>query len=116
MFATIFYHYIRYLIAQVDAQMEKESFRNIANSPEEAIFLRGKNSTFSSTAIHSNAGQLRLLHAFLSAVNYGLALMLMLVAMTYNPSLFVALVVGYGLGDYMFHIRIPSGSVENNCH
>ncbi len=32
-----------------------------------------------------------------------LGLMLMLVAMTYNPSLFVALVVGYFIGDYIFH-------------
>jgi hypothetical protein len=32
----------------------------------------------------------RLLHASLSATNYGLALLLMLVTMTYNPSLFLA--------------------------
>jgi hypothetical protein len=46
-----------------------------------------------------------LLHAGLSALNYGVALILMLIAMTYNPSLFVALMVGYFLGDLIFFKR-----------
>ena len=37
---------------------------------------------------------LRVLHALFSSLNYGLSLLLMLVAMTYNPGLFLALVVG----------------------
>ena len=45
---------------------------------------------------------MRLLHAFLSAVGYGLALLLMLVAMTYNVGLCIALVVGYFIGDLIF--------------
>ena len=44
-------------------------------------------------------------HAFVSAVNYGFALMLMLVAMSYNCSLFLALMVGYFLGDMIFYNR-----------
>ncbi len=49
--------------------------------------------------------KLRVVHAFVSAVNYGFALMLMLVAMTYNCSLFLALMVGYFLGDMIFYNR-----------
>ena len=44
-------------------------------------------------------------HAILVAFNYGLSLMLMLVAMTYNSWLFVALMVGWGIGDYTFYKR-----------
>ena len=67
----------------------------------------------------------RIVHAFVSAVNYGFALLLMLVAMTYNPCLFLALVVGYGLGDVVFFNKICSqrsskyASVPNGikeCH
>lgn len=70
-----------------------------------------------------------LLHAFLGSVNYALALILMLVAMTYNPSLFMALVVGYFLGDIFFFRRslMPKlgqyeavntryGVAGNDCH
>lgn len=49
--------------------------------------------------------KLVVLHAALAAFNYALALILMLVAMTYNPSLFMALIVGYFLGDIMFFRR-----------
>lgn len=45
---------------------------------------------------------MRILHAFLCAVGYGLALLLMLVAMTYNVGLCIALVVGYFIGDLLF--------------
>ena len=43
----------------------------------------------------------KLLHALLSGIRYGLSLMQMLVAMTFNPSLFVALIVGRVIGEYM---------------
>lgn len=56
----------------------------------------------------------RLIHAVLSGLNYGLALLLMLVAMTYNPSLFLALVVGYALGDFVFFSRTKNSVYE--CH
>jgi len=46
-----------------------------------------------------------LLHAATVSLCYGLSLMLMLVAMTYNPALFVALMVGWASGDFLFHRR-----------
>ncbi len=59
---------------------------------------------------------LRLLHSLVSALSYGLALMLMLVAMTYNPSLFLSLVVGYGLGDFLFFTLIRDRMNFVECH
>ena len=43
----------------------------------------------------------KLLHSLLSGLRYGLSLMLMLIAMTFNPSLFIALIVGAIIGEYM---------------
>lgn len=48
---------------------------------------------------------LRATHAALSGLSYLWSLLLMLVAMTYNPGLFVALVLGYALGDFLFFGR-----------
>lgn len=59
---------------------------------------------------------LRILHAVLSGLNYGVALLLMLVAMTFNPSLFVALMFGYGVGDFIFFTWTRPSSVAQDCH
>lgn len=41
----------------------------------------------------------------------------MLVAMTYNPMLFLALLVGFFLGDFLFfHEREHSYEDTANCH
>lgn len=60
----------------------------------------------------------RLLHAVLSGLNYALALLLMLVAMTYNPGLFMALVIGYAIGDFLFfsHTRLHYSDFSGKCH
>jgi hypothetical protein len=57
----------------------------------------------------------RVLHAVLSGLNYGLALLLMLIAMTYNPSLFMALIVGYSFGDFIFFAQMRPASLSE-CH
>lgn len=57
---------------------------------------------------------LRLLHSVLSGLNYGLALLLMLLAMTYNPSIFISLISGYALGDFIFFARMRPSS--ESCH
>jgi hypothetical protein len=59
---------------------------------------------------------LRLLHSVLSGFNYGLALLLMLIAMTYNPSLLIALIVGYIIGDFIFFARMRPQSSSVDCH
>ena len=58
---------------------------------------------------------LRLAHSVLAGLNYGMALILMLIAMSYNPSIFVSLITGYALGDFIFFVRMRPSSNEN-CH
>ena len=58
---------------------------------------------------------LRILHSILAGLNYGLALLLMLVAMTYNPSLLIALIVGYAIGDFIFFAKMRR-SASLDCH
>ena len=70
-----------------------------------------------------------IVHAVLGTLNYAVALILMLVAMTYNPNLFMALVVGYFFGDLFFFRRplMPKlaqyeavnaryGAADGDCH
>ena len=47
--------------------------------------------------------------------------MLMLVAMSYNPMLFLALVIGYAIGDYIFFglqlkLSAASATTVTDCH
>ena len=54
----------------------------------------------------------KLCMGLLSGIRYAMTLFLMLTAMTYNPLLFVALIFGYFLGDYMccdFHVNMRMG-------
>ena len=44
----------------------------------------------------------KMILGLLNAVKYAMSLFLMLVAMTFNPSLFLALFVGYWAGDMLF--------------
>lgn len=53
----------------------------------------------------------RLAHAVLSGVLYGYALLLMLAAMTYNPGVFFALVLGYVAGEAAFGSTLVAGGV-----
>ena len=63
---------------------------------------------------------LRLIHALFTAINYGLSLLLMLVAMTYNPGLFLALIVGYFFGDLLTTSELINRSIrstaDDGCH
>lgn len=58
---------------------------------------------------------LRLGHSLTTGLTYAVSLLLMLVAMTFNPSLFVALVVGYTAGDFIFFSRIQQ-HYFSDCH
>jgi len=60
-----------------------------------------------SSAVASKAYSPKFLvyHGCLVGLLYGLSLLLMLIAMTYNPWLFLALMIGYGIGDGLFYSR-----------
>ena len=59
--------------------------------------------------------KIRAAHALLGGISYGLAMLLMLVAMTYNPSLLLALIFGYAIGDFIF-FRLSGSSPDSGCH
>ena len=59
---------------------------------------------------------LRVVHAALAGASYCLALLLMLVAMTYNSSLFMALIVGYAIGDFVFLARTKALHASQGKH
>ena len=57
---------------------------------------------------------------FLAACSYGISLLLMLIAMTFQPWLLVALMIGYGIGEACFYsrtrvIRKINGSAKGAC-
>jgi len=61
----------------------------------------------------------RISHAALGAVQYALSLLLMLVVMTYNNGLFVALIVGYFVGELIFPTVFTSHKAlggQASCH
>ena len=86
--------------------------KNTANNDAESVVGEGTTTTRYSllggdkdnaSSSLKSVWMLRLLHAFLSALGYALALLLMLISMTYNVGLCVALLCGYFLGEsWMF--------------
>ena len=67
------------------------------------LYVGNKSTVTESSKVIVFDFQSRLLHAFVAAIMYGFALMLMLVAMTFNPNLFISLMIGYGVGDLLFY-------------
>jgi len=112
----VFYHVFRYTLLRVE-----EDMRKMVSSSYEGL-LAGEKSDGMGISVSEDASgmlMLRIKHACLSALHYTLALLLMLVAMTYNPSLFLAVCLGYGLGDFLV-IRATLFSTKNlsgyACH
>jgi len=58
---------------------------------------------------------LRLKHAGLNGLIYALALLLMLVGMTYNPNLFLSLTLGYITGDFFFAYHSLTSNTGKNA-
>ena len=122
-FFTIIYHAIRYFIYTVEDFMDPNPRINpltaeqyhkgyqAALDEEEKLDHNNKTVTLSPWRYF----WFRVLHALLSGLNYGLALLLMLIAMTYNPSLFIALIVGYSFGDFLFFAQMRPANLSE-CH
>lgn len=108
--ASMLYHYMKVLVTLV----EEKIWRIKNNGSGEGMPLLGRG-----LAIPTSSSQMkyRLLHAILNSLTYALALLLMLVAMTYNSALFIALVLGYGVGDFIFFAEIPMNERGiGDCH
>lgn len=110
MAAVVVYHFLEYIIEI----FEKGIIENLKES-NTALFNKDRvltatveNFDESSSLLnylqHRPRGwtTVKIFFGLISAMKYGLTLMLMLVAMTMNPSLFLALFLGYLLGDFLF--------------
>mmetsp|Transcript_36055 Transcript_36055/g.36742 ORF Transcript_36055/g.36742 Transcript_36055/m.36742 type:complete len:162 (-) Transcript_36055:210-695(-) len=113
---TIFYHFVKYLIICLEDICTKKYGASSDDVRVADLFKRlipegnGASDRAMMRCVY------RLIHSTLVALNYGLALMLMLVGMTFNPMLFLALVIGYGIGDFIFFIPTISIFSDLSCH
>ena len=120
--AVILYHSIHYVIFSIEAAM-RYSYSAVRDSDGGDIEMAAKQAhgpslldgSFDASKSLSGAWKMRLMHAILGGTSYALALLLMLVAMTYNWLLFIALIVGYIIGDMIF-FRLSGSSPDSGCH
>ena len=111
-FSAVGYHALRYSIESMETYREIALNKEIkgGNITENLVHKHDKGA---GTPLTGDIGHSSLMssvkyyavHASLIALSYGISLMLMLVAMTYNPWLFIALMVGWGIGDFVFYKR-----------
>jgi hypothetical protein len=120
--AVILYHSLHYVIFSIEAAM-RYSYSVVRDSDGGDIEMNVKRTnepsllfgSFDASRSLSGAWKMRLIHAILGGASYALALLLMLVAMTYNCLLFIALIVGYIIGDLIF-FRLSGSSPDSGCH
>jgi hypothetical protein len=124
--ATIGYQGLKYHVERMD--LIGDCFLDKRNSGEISMntnLLIGSTPSKDTGGSGSGSKNIKFIiyHAIMVAHLYGLSLLLMLVAMTYNPWLFIALVLGYGIGDGIFFSRSQAmrkmyGAVGNytDCH
>ena len=117
-FFAVIYQSLRFLVFVVEDTMHPpgssystfESVERGGYRSAEAVPLTNKEGVLSAEKYF----WFRVLHSVLSAATYGLAIILMLMAMSFNPSIFISLVAGYGLGDFIFFARMRPTSLD--CH
>ena len=122
--AVVFYHGLHYVIFSLEAAMRINGFKSIdggdgdieLGSTQQSLYSVLATSVGSAHLIKTtNSRKLRFIHALLAGVRYALALLLMLVAMTYNPGLFMALILGYIAGDFIFY-WLSGNAPDSGCH
>ena len=121
--STIFWHFLNSELAKIKREMYSSKRSNSGSSLEKGDLglTNNMSSGLINNAIDINTGTmliLRIKHAVLNGFTYGWALLLMLVAMTYNPSLFLALIFGYMFGDFFFGYNTCklNGMKTTDCH
>lgn len=128
---TVSYHALRFVSTRLEVNLAsrfsgssipaERNPSNIEMGQEESYLVSERSASgavvYSPPQVHDKKQifWLRLQHSALAGLSYMLALFLMLVAMTYNSSLFVALGLGYAAGDYLFFTRTASLN-SNNLH
>lgn len=104
-FAVIFYHFLecatgcfeKGMITYLNQSQFEDIVANKSNFREDDV------PTVAAVPVRPRGWMtVKIIYSVICAIKYALALFLMLVAMTMNPSLFLALFVGYLLGDFIF--------------
>ena len=124
MFAVVVYYLLRQFLATMDQSMISAlgschgGDKHVNSSDVTSMYSR-KNTIIIPMKRPVGWRSLKLIHSAIAGFNYGLSLMLMLVAMTFIPSLFLALFVGSVIGEYVscdHHIDLAMGSHKPASH
>jgi hypothetical protein len=111
MFAVIFFHGMKWTYRQLTTMLE--NFDDGHSSPPLLSKADGSSEAVPKKKSPYTFTQLLVARSLLNAVIYAWALFLMLVSMTYNSSLFCALIVGYFFGDLIFQ-EIPKRKIPGS--
>ena len=134
--AVVGWHGLKYVQSTIiEESIRKGALTYKSNNLDDIEYTTIKNSKLNSEKQNFSSSQvvsaesseqlkrlmmLRLIHSFITATSYGVALLLMLVSMTYNRGLFLALIIGYFLGDLLFfrynHASFRNYETEDQCH
>lgn len=107
--AAVFHHWLKLQVTNLETSMQGKRRHKVihnlfddSDTDDQESYLINSNMKDFKKLTQSQMLTLRVIHFALVASSYALSLLLMLVAMTYNSWLFMALILGYALGDFMF--------------
>ena len=107
---SVLYHFIKYCTVLHETGIFYKRYMNYSNPDSTTLLLENNQ-------IIPHRGLLwRTIRFLLTTISYTIALLLMLIAMTYNPSLFIALIIGYGIGDLLFFVPVKFDYASTFCH
>lgn len=112
--ATVCCHAIKYSLEYLEVHKSVGMGKEDSGSTSEGLLtgahkvdITGSSSS-SSSSTNSSSLKFYIMHSLIAALYYCVSLLLMLVAMTYNVALFMALVVGWALGDFIFFKKVQA--------
>ena len=120
--AAIFYHYLKFHTSNIEAEILGERkaavlFGDLDDLNESTFINKSAHKKYRKITPTNDEFTLRLMHCLVIGINYCISLLLMLVAMTYNSLLFIALILGYTTGDFLFfRIKQAMFMSEADCH
>ena len=113
--AVIFYHWMKSVYRKLTVLLESTNTAEVSLLNNARTVSYSRQITLIDDVLTVTFFQLTFIRAFWNSLLYGMSLMLMLVAMTYNSSLFVALMIGYFLGDLLFQ-ELPNNSQNRHAN
>lgn len=104
---TIVWHLFRWMRAFLEKEIRKAMHRMSDQFvAEETVKLMERNTNMSQSSSSSKMMGLYVAFTILSAIQIGLWLLIMMANMTFNPWVFLSIVLGYAVGDVAVHAKI----------